>query len=71
MRASVDTNHAVEQILKLYRNRELAKILGARGRAYVSQYECSVMAPTWDTLFTQMMASPTPNMGSKLYSTVI
>jgi glycosyltransferase involved in cell wall biosynthesis len=71
MRSTVDTNHAIEQILKLYRNRDLAKLLGQRGRAFVSQFDCNVLAPTWDTVFTEMMKEPVPSMGQKIYSTVI
>jgi len=71
MRSAIDTGHAIEQLLKLYRDRKLAKTLGARGRAFVSQFDCAVMAPTWDSIFTEMMQQPTPQQGSKLYSTVI
>lgn len=70
-RSIVDTNHAVEQLLKLYRNHELKFKLGLAGRNHVSQFNLDTMAPTWDRVFTDLMKIPLPNSGRKLYSTVI
>lgn len=70
-RSIVDTNHAVEQLLKLYRDPKLKYDLGLRGRQHVSQYTLDTMAPTWDKVFTEMMRRPLPQAGNKLYSTVI
>jgi hypothetical protein len=70
MRSVVDTNHAVEQILKLYRNRAYASELGSKGRHFVSQFDCSIMSVTWDKIFTEVAAMPLPGK-EKIYSTVI
>ena len=70
-RSIVDTNHAVEQILKLKRDPELRYKLGASGRNYVAQYSLQAMAVAWDRVFTDMMDSPLPMKNNKMYSTVI
>jgi len=71
MRSSVDTNHAVEQMLKLVRNKDLRKSLGEAGRKHADIYNTRNMAPTWHQLFTNMMKKPLPAEGSKLYTTAI
>lgn len=70
-RAAVDTNHAIEQTLKLIRNQGLARQLGDRGRLYASQYDVGHMVDTWDHIFTKMMEKPLPMAGNVMYSTSI
>lgn len=70
-RSIVDTNHAIEQLLKLYRSPELRYKLGESGRKYVSQFDPESMAISWDAIFNNMMSKPLPNKGMKMYSTVI
>ena len=67
MRSAVDTAHAVEQLLKLYRDKELRKLLGNKGRVHTSQYSLEQMAPVWDSIFTEMMTKPLPMNSDNLY----
>lgn len=70
-RSVVDTAHAVEQILKLYREPKLKQHLGLQGRAHVLQYNLDTMAKSWDTIFTELMNKPLPVSGNTLYSTLV
>jgi len=67
-RAVVDTNHAVEQILKLRRDEELRKQLGASGRAHAFSFSTQHMVGTWDKIFKEMMQKPLPIEGDKVYT---
>lgn len=71
MRSSVDTNHAIQQLLKIYRDDKLRESLGIKGKIYISQYSLIQMAPVWDKIFTDMMNKPLPINSSNLYSAVI
>jgi len=68
MRAVVDTNHAVEQVLKLRRSEKLRDKLGQQGRQYVAQYTTSHMASPWNKLFEDAMKKPLPVEGPELYA---
>ena len=68
MRASVDTNHAVQQVLRLRRDKRLREALGQRGRNYVAQYSTAHMVTPWDTVFTKAMEKPLPVEGDTLYA---
>lgn len=70
-RSVVDTNHAIEQLLKLHRSPELRYKLGQSGRNFVSQFDLQSMAIGWDSIFNSMMDKPLPSSGMKMYSTVI
>ena len=70
-RAVVDTNHAVEQLLKLVRNPQLRKSLGARGRMHMMQYSIPHMVDAWDNIFNDMMVKPLPINGNRMFTTVI
>jgi len=70
-RSIVDTGHAIEQLLKLYRDPELKLRLGVSGRSYVSQFTTDTMPMAWDSIFTSMMKQPLPAEGSKIYTTVL
>lgn len=68
MRSAVDTNHAIEQMLKLRRDRELRERLGQSGRAFMSQFSTVHMVSSWDKIFTDAMSKPLPIEGDKLYA---
>jgi hypothetical protein len=68
MRSSVDTNHAIEQMLKLRRSKELAEELGRKGRAHAFQFSTAHMVSSWDKIFTEVMQEPLPVEGGKLYA---
>ena len=70
-RSIVDTNHAVEQILRLYRDEKLRLELGSKGRAHVLQYNVDTMSTAWDLTFSELMKKPLPIAGTKMYSTII
>lgn len=67
-RSVVDTNHAIEQLLKLVRSKELRHKLGTMGMQHMSQYSIPHMVDTWDKIFTDMMANPVPQDGNLIYS---
>ena len=68
MRASVDTNHAVQQVLRLRRDKKLRKALGQRGKNYVAQYSTAHMVDPWNKVFTEAMEKPLPVEGDTLYA---
>jgi hypothetical protein len=70
-RSAVDTNHAVEQTLKLIRSKQLAFELGARGRHHMMRYDVNNMVDSWHTLFQSLAAKPLPSAGPRLYTTTV
>ncbi len=60
MRAAVDNNHVVEQLLKLIESPELRNSLGEQGRNYISTYNTHTMVDKWDSIFTDMMNTGLP-----------
>lgn len=70
-RAIVDTNHAIEQMLKLVENSELRQELGSRGRSHMNKYSIQHMVDVWDQLFTNLSNKPLPIESSNIYTTVL
>ena len=69
MRSTIDTNHAVEQTLKLRRSKDLRLQLGASGRKHAFQYTTAHTVSSWDKVFTEMMKEPLPLESGKLFAT--
>jgi glycosyltransferase involved in cell wall biosynthesis len=68
-RAQADTNHAIEQCLKAYHDRDLVKKLGASGRSFVESKHLDSIVDKWDGIFTKMMdKSVGINSSSKIYA---
>ena len=70
-RSAIDTNHAIEQMLKLVRSKELRKSLGSRGRQHAAQFAIPHLTPVWDNIFSEMMTKPLPLAGDKIYGAVL
>jgi len=71
-RAVADTGHAIEQILKLYNDRQLGKTLGQSGREYAATHDVNIIADKWDKVFTEMMDKPLPSAGNeKIYAQTV
>ena len=70
MRAAVDTNHAVKQLLSLIRDEKLRKSLGLRGKLHISQYAAHHMVDSWDNIFSNLMKKPLPLNSGKIFSTI-
>lgn len=60
MRAVVDNNHTVEQLLKLIESPSLRESLGEQGRNYISNFNTQTMVDQWDSIFTEMMKKDIP-----------
>jgi len=71
MRASVDTNHAIEQMLKMIRSKELRKLLGESGRSHTLKFTLANMAPAWHKIFMGMMKRELPINSDRLYTTQV
>lgn len=67
-RAVVDTNHAIEQMLKLIRNPDYRDQLGNSGREYMMQYSIPYMIDPWDNIFSELYNR---NTSKKLYTTLV
>jgi len=67
-RSVVDTNHAVEQILKLRRDEKLRKDLGAAGRHHAFSFSTQHMVGPWNKIFSQMMEKPLPIESDRVYT---
>jgi glycosyltransferase involved in cell wall biosynthesis len=67
-RAMVDTNHAIEQLLKLIRDPAYRDKLGEQGRNYMTQFSIPYMIDPWNNIFTEVAARDT---SKRLYTTLI
>lgn len=67
-RAVVDTNHAVEQLLKLVRDKELKKSLGIKGKSHMQQFAIPNMVDVWNKIFSELDLAPKQD---KIYTTII
>lgn len=70
-RATVDNNHAIEQMLKLVRDKEFRIKLGLEGRDYISQFSLDTMAEVWDGIFSSMMLKSPPIENKLLHAGVV
>jgi len=68
MRASVDTNHAVEQMLQVRHNSELRKQLGVSGRVHARKFSTAHMVSSWDKLFQELMTKSLPIDSDHLFA---
>lgn len=71
-RAIADTNHAVEQCLWAYNNRDEFNELGLRGRAFAQTKTIDVIVDQWHGLFQDMASKPLAiEGGTKIFSNTI
>lgn len=67
-RSVVDTNHAIEQMLKLVNSEDLRNSLGKSGREFASHHDLPIMVESWDMIFNDMMTKPLPIQTNKIYA---
>lgn len=67
-RCTVDTNHAIEQMLKLRRSKKLREQLGAAGRLHAAKFSLDQMGVAWDHIFDDVMKMPLPAYSNTLYT---
>ena len=71
-RAIADINHAVEQCLWAYHNRDEFRKLGLKGREFAETKTVDVIVNQWHELFQDMMAKPIAiEGGAKIFSNTI
>lgn len=70
-RAVVDNNHAIEQTLKLYRDKDLRTNLGIQGRNFSSMYNINVVSEGWNQIFLDLYAKPLPLDNKKIYASLV
>jgi glycosyltransferase involved in cell wall biosynthesis len=70
-RAVIDTNHAIQQLLSLRRNPELGRVIGARGKEFMTQYGAIHMVDVWDKILSELVTKPLPINSNKIFTTVI
>lgn len=70
-RIAVDNNHAVEQMLKIRKDKELRDKLGNDARQHAIKFDIGQVVPGWDRIFTSMMKKPLPINSNKIYATQI
>ena len=71
-RAIADTNHAIEQCLWAYENRDEFKQLGLNGRKFAETKSIDIIVDQWHELFQDMMTKPIAvEGGTKIFSNII
>tara|TARA_R110002074_G_scaffold402324_1_gene607104 strand:+ start:166598 stop:168058 length:1461 start_codon:yes stop_codon:yes gene_type:complete len=70
-RATVDTNDAVRQVLRMIEEPELKKSLASKGKLHMSQFSMPHMVDAWDNIFDSMLETPVPIKSSKIYTTIV
>ena len=70
-RSAVDTNHAVEQMLKLRRSKALRQELGQRGRQFASRFSLEQLAPAWHRILQDTAKKPLPSEAAQVYATEV
>lgn len=70
-RAVVDNNHAVEQVLKLYRNPVLRTNLGLAGANFINNFDINIMVDVWDSIFSETMNKRLPIKNRELIGGIL
>ena len=71
-RAYADVNHAIEQVLVAYRDRDALKALGMNGRNFCETKSIDFTAQQWDKIFTEMMKQEVgSNNSDKIYADIL
>jgi glycosyltransferase involved in cell wall biosynthesis len=71
-RSMADTNHAVEQCMYAYNNRDKFKELGLNGRSFALTKTLDTIVDSWHNMFQEEMNKPLPiNSSEKIYSQLV
>ena len=71
-RSIADTNHAVQQFLRAYNDRDAFKELGLQGRKFTETKTIDVIVDQWHGIFQEMMKESLPSeTGEHVYTEVV